>query len=96
MLFNMAIKKIENKKEDCIFCKIIAGKDSQKPLYEDDNFIVLPDKFPVADGHCLIIPRRHYSTVLDLPSSLGTELLSIAKAQGLRLIVLYKKWLLQV
>lgn len=74
------------KVSDCIFCKIISGKDSQKPIYEDDNFIVLPDKFPVADGHCLIIPKKHYATLLDLPSTLGSELLSIAKAQSLRLI----------
>ena len=76
----------KEKKQDCIFCKIIAGEIKQDIIYSDDNFVVMPDKFPVADGHCLIIPRKHYATILDMPSTLGTELLGIVKAQSLRLI----------
>jgi len=76
----------ENKKEDCVFCKIIEGKIPADKVYEGDNFIVINDAHPVSDGHCLIIPKKHYFTVLDLPSLLGSELLAIAKAQSLRLI----------
>lgn len=75
-----------DKKSECIFCKIASGETKSDFIYEDDNFFVVNDKFPVADGHCLIIPRKHYETILDIPSSLGTELISIAKKQGLRLI----------
>ena len=73
-------------KEECIFCKIAKGEIPAKFLYEDDNFVVFNDANPVSEGHCLIVPKKHYATLLDLPSSLGGELLSIAKAQGLRLI----------
>jgi len=74
------------KKEDCIFCKIIGGEIPCSKIYEDDNFWVMNDAQPLSDGHCLIIPKKHYATILDMPPSLGTELVSLAKKQGLRLI----------
>lgn len=75
-----------NNKTDCVFCDIVAGKIKADIVYSDDNFIVINDAHPVADGHCLIIPRKHYATILDLPATLGCDLVSIAKKQGLRLI----------
>ena len=73
--------------EDCVFCKIIAGKIKAEIIDDtNDNFIVMNDANPVAEGHCLIIPRKHYETVLDMPASLGTELLDLAKKHSLRLI----------
>lgn len=73
--------------KDCIFCKIIEG-DVKADILDDsnDNFIVINDSNPVAEGHCLVIPRKHYETLLDMPASLGGELLSLAKKHGLRLI----------
>jgi len=72
--------------KDCIFCKIVKGEIKSDIIADEENFIVFNDANPVAEGHCLIVPKKHYATILDLPSSLGTELLSIAKKQGLRLI----------
>lgn len=73
--------------KDCIFCKIVS-KDVKSEIIDDSNedFIVLSDANPVSEGHCLIVPRKHYATLFDLPASLGSELVSIAKQQGLRLI----------
>lgn len=76
----MAVKK------DCIFCKIAKGEIKADKVADEENFIVINDANPVSSGHCLIIPKKHYETVFDLPASLGGELLSIAKKQGLRLI----------
>ena len=78
--------KETKEKKECVFCKITKGEWQVDKLYEDDNFIVFNDKFPVAPGHCLIVPTKHYATILDMPSSLGTELVDLAKKQGLRLI----------
>ena len=77
---------MNNKTEECVFCRIIKGELKADIVYSDDNFFVVNDINPVSDGHCMIIPKKHYETLLDMPSSLGTELLSIAKAQALRLI----------
>lgn len=76
----------ENKKDNCVFCKIIAGKIPSDIVVQEENFIVMNDIDQTILGHCLIIPKKHYETVFDMPSSLGTELLGIAKKQGLRLI----------
>ena len=78
--------KKDSKKEECIFCRIVKKEIPKEFLYEDDNFIVFNDVHPVSEGHCLIIPKRHYETILDLPNTLGTELVTIAKKQSLRLM----------
>jgi len=74
------------KKEDCVFCKIANGEIENEKIYEDDNFFIIDDAHPASEGHCLVITKKHYKTILDLPPSLGTELLSLIKEQGLRLI----------
>lgn len=45
---------------NCIFCQDL------EIFYEDDNWKVTFDKFPVSKGHCLIIPKRHCETYFDL------------------------------
>jgi len=65
---------------------IVKGEISAEIVYEDDNFIVINDAHPVSEGHCLILSKRHYETLFDLPSTFGGELVALAKAQGLRLI----------
>ncbi|UZP67588.1 HIT family protein [Desulfovibrio mangrovi] len=41
---------------DCIFCKIIA---SASPVAEHGACFAFHDKYPVTDGHLLIVPKRH-------------------------------------
>jgi histidine triad (HIT) family protein len=74
------------KKEDCIFCKIIRGEIPVEKVCETDNFIVINDAHPETPGHCLILTKKHYATLLDMPDTLGVELIKIAKQQALRLI----------
>lgn len=48
---------------ECIFCKIVTKEISSSPIYEDGEFIVIPDKFPKAHVHILLIPKVHLSSV---------------------------------
>lgn len=41
-----------------VFMDIIIGKDSTKPLWRDDNFLVFNDKFGVSTDHLDIIPTK--------------------------------------
>ena len=50
---------------DCIFCEIEAGRAPAHRVYEDERTLVFMDKFPVADGHTLIIPRRHAADLFE-------------------------------
>ena len=78
---------VEGENNDkCIFCKIIKGEINSKRVYEDDNFIGILDVNPKAEGHTLIIPKQHFKTILDIPSSLGIELLDAIKKVSLDLI----------
>jgi histidine triad (HIT) family protein len=46
---------------DCIFCKIIAGKIPSLKIYENDHVLSFLDIGPLADGHTLVIPKKHYT-----------------------------------
>ena len=74
------------KSKDCVFCKIVAGEIRADKLADEENFIVIADANPVSDGHCLIISKKHYETIFDMPVTLGNEIIFLAKKHGLRLI----------
>ncbi len=46
-------------KEDCLFCKVINGKEPSKKVLETEDFIVIENKFPVAPVHVLILAKEH-------------------------------------
>ena len=45
--------------DDCIFCKIAAGKIPSRKVYEDDETFAFHDIKPWAPVHFLIIPKVH-------------------------------------
>jgi histidine triad (HIT) family protein len=51
----------------CIFCKIVAGEIDAATVYEDDQTIVFLDSGPLFPGHCLVCPKQHYDTLMDVP-----------------------------
>jgi len=66
-------------KDDCIFCKIVKGEIKSEIVKSSDSFIAIKDVNPVAEGHLLIISKKHYATLLDIPNNLGEELLRFEK-----------------
>jgi histidine triad (HIT) family protein len=79
-LQNMSPEKIaEMQKQQCIFCKIISGEIPSKKVYENDNAVVILDINPVNDGHCLVIPKKHYQIMPQIPSSELGKLFELAK-----------------
>jgi len=66
--------------EDCIFCKIVNREISfEDVIYENDNFFSIKDINPRSEGHSLIISKIHFKNILDLPSTMGEELLDCIK-----------------
>lgn len=45
----------------CIFCDY----DKEEYIAENDLCFAIFDKFPVNEGHALIIPKRHFSNYFD-------------------------------
>lgn len=66
--------------DGCIFCMIANGDIPSEKLYEDDNFIAIRDINPAAPVHVLIIPKQHYSSILELnDNSIIGRMAEIAK-----------------
>lgn len=64
---------------ECIFCKITGKQIKAEIVEETDNFIAFLDANPKTNGHTLIVPKRHFVNMLDMPASLGNELLDVMK-----------------
>lgn len=56
--------------EDCIFCQIAAGKIPAQLIYENDHVVAFLDNQPKSTGHTLIIPKKHFVSLLDIPTGL--------------------------
>ena len=62
-----------------VFCQIASGEVPAAIVARTDELIAFLDHRPVFKGHVLIAPIRHVDTLLDLPGSLMTPLLSLAQ-----------------
>jgi len=65
--------------QDCIFCKIARKEIIVEIITESENFLAFPDANPKVSGHTLIIPKKHFANLIDLPSDLGSELIDVIK-----------------
>ena len=53
--------------DDCIFCKIANKEIPTTLVYEDDLVAAFNDLSPQAPVHVLIVPKKHYQSVLEVP-----------------------------
>ena len=53
----------------CIFCDILDGTRNGHLVYEDNDHIAFLDKYPIDDGHTLVIPRKHHEKITDMDSN---------------------------
>ncbi len=79
-------EKEEKQNKDCIFCKIARGEIKVEKILETENFFAIKDLHPKTRGHVLVIPKKHFLNLLDLPSSLYGEMLETAKEIALNLM----------
>lgn len=52
--------------EDCIFCKIVRGEIPSYKIYEDDKYLAFLDIARFADGHTIVIPKKHFRFIWDI------------------------------
>ncbi len=63
----------------CAFCKMARGEIKTEKIVESNNFFAVFDMRPKINGHALIIPKKHFITLLDIPNNLGNEMLEFTK-----------------
>jgi histidine triad (HIT) family protein len=55
---------------DTVFGKIIRGEIPATKVYEDDTCLAFMDINPVAKGHILLIPKKQFMWMQDVPDDL--------------------------
>jgi histidine triad (HIT) family protein len=55
---------------DCLFCRIAAGEVEAAIVLDEEEALAFLDHRPLFPGHCLLIPRQHHETLVDLPDDL--------------------------
>lgn len=48
---------------NCIFCDIVNKKIPNYTVYEDDNCLAFLDVFPHAEGHTVVVPKKHFENI---------------------------------
>jgi histidine triad (HIT) family protein len=54
--------------KECTFCRILRGEIAAHMIFEDEAHAVFLDHRPLFPGHCLVVPRAHVETLVDLPA----------------------------
>ena len=61
---------------NCIFCRIVSKEIPTKILIETESCIGFLDAIPLAKGHAIVIPKKHYEKLQDLPTDINTGVFS--------------------
>lgn len=68
--------------EPCVFCRIVAGEIPAARLFEDEHVLAFLDIAPLNKGHLLVVPRRHYYSLTEMPGEEAGRLLAAAARLG--------------
>ena len=50
----------------CIFCDMLDGNLPCHMIYQDDDCIAILDKYPIDNGHSLVITKKPYEKITDM------------------------------
>jgi histidine triad (HIT) family protein len=64
---------------ECIFDRVIDLGTPAHMVLDEADFIAFLDYRPVFDGHTLVVPRLHYGTLAELPSSLLGPMMDVGR-----------------
>ena len=64
---------------ECIFCKIVNREIPATVVFEDDDVFVFMDIGPIIKGHALVVSKRHYDFVSEVPDEIVAKLHLTAK-----------------
>lgn len=72
--------------ENCIFCAIAQGKIPAYTVYNDDKFIAFLDINPANEGHLVISPKAHFTTVMEMNLDDYSQFFMLARVLALALL----------
>ncbi len=65
-----------------IFTRIIEGDIPSRMVWEDEHCVSFLDVRPLANGHCLVVPRAEVDHWTDLDPASAAHLMTVAQAVG--------------
>lgn len=74
---NSEDKQSDMNSSACIFCQISSKHEEASIIYEDDEFIAIMDAYPLTNGHCLVIPKKHVVRLESLNAKSRAKLFNI-------------------
>jgi histidine triad (HIT) family protein len=83
--------------EPCTFCKIARKEAPASRVYEDEKVIAFLSIRPINVGHTLVVPKKHYENIYEIPEDEVAYLYKIVKkmahavkkavdAEGIRIV----------
>ncbi len=63
--------------KECIFCKISANTLKASVVFENEHIIAIMDIQPINEGHVLVMPKKCYQLLHQLPIELSQELFRV-------------------
>jgi histidine triad (HIT) family protein len=83
--------------EFCAFCKIARKESPASWVYEDEKVIAFLSIRPINVGHTLVVPKKHYENIYEIPEDEVAYLYKIVKkmayavmkavdAEGIRIV----------
>ena len=54
----------------CLFCEIVAGRAPAHVVLDEPEVLAFLDIRPLFAGHTLVVPRRHFDVLAELPADL--------------------------
>ena len=70
---------IDAPKGGCAFCLIVRKETPLSIVYEDDFTFAFLDAKPINEGHTLVIPKKHYQTIFEMPDEEVARLFTIVR-----------------
>jgi len=64
---------------NCIFCKIVKKELPSALIYEDETTLAFLSIGPATKGHALVIPKKHYEVLGDIPEEVLGKLMASVK-----------------
>lgn len=73
---------------NCIFCKIIRKEVPSKIVFENHSNMAFLDIFPISLGHTVVVSKKHYQNIEEIPDNELSELFKIVKKVAM---IIHKK-----
>ena len=65
--------------KSCVFCDIVNKKNDSYVVYENKIVMAILDIDPINEGHILLITKKHYLDLDEIPEDEVTEIFNCAK-----------------